>query len=76
MVALDPIELFTLIVYVAIFIFLFIVGLYNKFVMVFASIVSVFIAIQAWNMTENPIAPAFFIFIMALCISLSISKKG
>jgi len=72
----DPTELLILILLFAMFIFLFVVGLYNRFVMVGASIVSVFLAIQTFTMTENIVLPAFFIFIMAVCIGLSITKKG
>ena len=71
----DPTEILILILLLMVFIFLFLVGLYERFAMVGASIVAVFVAIQAWIMTENVVLPAFFVFIFGLCIALSITKR-
>jgi len=62
-------------VYLFVFMFLFIVGLFERFAMVMAAIVSVFIALELWLLTSSPILSALFIFITALCIGLAITEK-
>lgn len=70
----NSIELIIFIILFVLFIFMFIVGLYNRFVMIGSGIVSVFLAIQSWIITESPFIPAFFIFITAICIGYSFTK--
>jgi hypothetical protein len=57
------------------FVILLIFGLIERFAMVGASLVSVFIAIETWVITTNPVVPAIFIFITAICATYAITKK-
>jgi len=57
------------------FSFLFMIGLRERFAMIAAAIVSVFMALRIGIMTDSPYLFALFIFIMALCIGIAITKK-
>lgn len=57
------------------FIFLFVVGLKERFAMVASGIVSIFIGLELWGMIENAPLSGVFIFVTALCIAFAITKR-
>lgn len=62
-------------VYLFIFMFLFLVGLKERFAMIGAALVSGFIAIEIWELTASLILPAIFVFVSAICIGITITTR-
>ena len=58
-----------------IFIFLFALGFINRFIMIMAGIVSLFLGFQLWQVTGTILFMPIFLFVFAVCIVITITSK-
>jgi len=58
-----------------VFVFLFSIGLRNRYVMIMSGVVSIFLGFTLWSVTGTILFMPMFIFVFAICITITITTR-